>query len=188
MFLLVVLIAAQVDFVVGTFIGPVDDKEKAEGFIGYNPDTFATNFWSDYRTAYGDDDTKQDFFSVFGVFFPAVTGIVAGANLSGDLKDPASAIPKGTLLAITITYISYIAYAVMMAGCAVREARGNLTEYAATINFTDNGIELPEGIMDYTNCTDRTCDFGLINSAQVKYINTRNSWRDFDTFYLFEFR
>lgn len=36
MFLLVVLIAAQVDFIVGTFIGPVDNEEKAKGFIGYN--------------------------------------------------------------------------------------------------------------------------------------------------------
>jgi solute carrier family 12 sodium/potassium/chloride transporter 2 len=36
MFLLFVLIAAQVDFVVGSFIGPIDDTEKAQGFVGYS--------------------------------------------------------------------------------------------------------------------------------------------------------
>jgi len=36
MFLLVVLFAAQVDFIVGSFIGPEDDDEKAKGFIEYN--------------------------------------------------------------------------------------------------------------------------------------------------------
>lgn len=40
MLLLVVLIAAQIDFIVGSFIGPVDDKEKAKGFIGYNGNDF----------------------------------------------------------------------------------------------------------------------------------------------------
>jgi amino acid transporter len=35
-------------------------------------------------------------------------GIVAGANLSGDLKDPAQAIPQGTLLAIALTYVTYM--------------------------------------------------------------------------------
>jgi sodium/potassium/chloride transporter 1 len=34
------------------------------------------------------------FFEVFSIFFPAATGILAGSNISGDLKDPSSAIPK----------------------------------------------------------------------------------------------
>jgi amino acid transporter len=56
---------------------------------------------------------EQGFFSVFSIFFPAATGILAGANISGDLEDPQQAIPKGTMLAIFVTTASYLGFAVL---------------------------------------------------------------------------
>ena len=61
------------------------------------------------------------FWRVFAVFFPAVTGIMAGANLSGDLKDPRRSIPLGTISSIVVTMIIYIALAYMAASIAAPE-------------------------------------------------------------------
>lgn len=41
------------------------------------------NMQPDYRPLNGE---PQDFFSVFAIFFPAASGFLAGANISGDLR------------------------------------------------------------------------------------------------------
>ncbi|MEC7947390.1 MAG: Na-K-Cl cotransporter [Myxococcota bacterium] len=53
--------------------------------------------------------TDASFWPVFAVFFPAVTGVLAGVGLSGDLKDPAKSIPKGVLFAVLTGFIVYMA-------------------------------------------------------------------------------
>ncbi len=57
----------------------------------------------------------QGFWVVFAVFFPAVTGIMAGVNMSGDLADPGRAIPRGTFLAIGTGYVIYMTLPVILA-------------------------------------------------------------------------
>ncbi|MFW5946876.1 MAG: Na-K-Cl cotransporter [Gemmatimonadota bacterium] len=59
-------------------------------------------------------DPAAGFWVVLAVFFPAVTGIEAGVNMSGDLKDPARSIPRGTLAALLTGYVVYMSLPVLL--------------------------------------------------------------------------
>ena len=56
----------------------------------------------------GEVPAALGFWSVFAVFFPAVTGILSGVGMSGDLKDPRRAIPAGTSAAVLAGYVVYM--------------------------------------------------------------------------------
>ncbi|XP_074110124.1 sodium potassium chloride cotransporter isoform X1 [Cotesia typhae] len=145
-FLIAIIVIAMFDFMIGTIIGPRDEVAKAKGFIGFSTEVFQKNWNSDYRYF---ENTTHNFFSIFAIFFPSVTGIQAGANISGDLKDPAKSIPIGTLLSLLISMISYVAFVLFAGGAALRDAGG----------FVNNTI---------VNCTPGIdCQYGLHNSFSV---------------------
>uniref|UniRef100_A0A8C1V321 Solute carrier family 12 member 2 n=1 Tax=Cyprinus carpio TaxID=7962 RepID=A0A8C1V321_CYPCA len=155
--LMVILVAAICNYFIGSFI-PLKSKEP-QGFFSYNAAIMMENMGPDFR----DDET---FFSVFAIFFPAATGILAGANISGDLADPQSAIPKGTLLAILITGVVYIAVAISNGSCIVRDATGddNDTMVGSLENCTDAACTLG---YDFSICKEGGCKYGLQNDFQV---------------------
>ncbi len=54
---------------------------------------------------------SASFWQVFAIFFPAVTGVLAGVNLSGTLSAPRRSIPQGTMSAIVVSFVVYMCLA-----------------------------------------------------------------------------
>ncbi len=85
------------------------------GLQAFSAETLSRNL----RPHYLDQETL---FTMFALFFPAVTGIMAGANMSGDLRDPRKSIPAGTLWAIVVTAVVYGLMAFFLAATSTAEA------------------------------------------------------------------
>ncbi|XP_030018778.1 solute carrier family 12 member 10, tandem duplicate 1 isoform X2 [Sphaeramia orbicularis] len=165
----IVLLVSFTNYFVGTFLPPTQEKQ-AQGIFGYRSEIFIENLMPDWR------GPNSNFFQMFAIFFPSATGILSGVNICGDLKDPTSAIPKGTLMAIFFTTLSYLAISVTVASCAVRDASGNITDILTgnitdilTGNITDGcvGLGCKYG-WNFTQCIEtQSCKYGLANSLKL---------------------
>ncbi|XP_032364920.1 solute carrier family 12 member 9 [Etheostoma spectabile] len=83
-------------------------------FTGFKLDTLLGNLWANYTVDYT-TGTTMTFATVFAVMFNGCTGIMAGSNISGDLKNPSYAIPRGTITAVIFTFIIYNLLSVLVA-------------------------------------------------------------------------
>ncbi|KAM4614530.1 solute carrier family 12 member 3 [Discoglossus pictus] len=156
----IVIMISFVNYLIGTII-PATEEKQAKGFFSYRADIFADNFVPRWRGPDG------HFFGMFSIFFPSATGILAGANISGDLKDPAVAIPKGTLMAIFWTTISYLIISATIGSCVIRDASGSLND-TITMGASDCiGLGCGYG-WNFTDCAEKqNCKYGLINQYQA---------------------
>uniref|UniRef100_A0A4W5NCX9 Solute carrier family 12 member 7b n=1 Tax=Hucho hucho TaxID=62062 RepID=A0A4W5NCX9_9TELE len=112
-----------------------------QGIPGLTSGVIRDNIWGDYgpngmlvenkhQASEPAADTSQDiympyvandittFFTLLvGIYFPSVTGIMAGSNRSGDLRDAQKSIPIGTIMAIATTTFIYISSVILFGAC-----------------------------------------------------------------------
>ncbi|KAG8596485.1 hypothetical protein GDO81_001925 [Engystomops pustulosus] len=115
-----------------------NNVSEIEGIPGLSSSIISENLWSNYlqkgeiiekgslpssdtvgspSSTYVVADITTSFTLLVGIFFPSVTGIMAGSNRSGDLKDAQKSIPIGTILAILTTSLVYLSNVILFGAC-----------------------------------------------------------------------
>ena len=121
--LLVILLVAITSIPFSALVlPPFESRKTGIEYTGFSITTFTGNFMPQFTEgAAGSKLTgPENFQDIFGILFPATSGIFAGASMSGDLKHPSKAIPKGTLYGLALTFFLYTLVILAMAATITR--------------------------------------------------------------------
>jgi potassium/chloride transporter 9 len=130
--LLIILLISTMSIPFSALVmAPFESRQLGIQFTGMSLATFKGNLFPRFTKGAAGSQSKgrESFQGLFGILFPATSGIFAGASMSGDLKHPSKAIPKGTLWALALTFVSYTLVILSLA-CTVTRA-----SFVADINI-----------------------------------------------------
>ncbi|KAK1118470.1 hypothetical protein K0M31_015167 [Melipona bicolor] len=101
----------------GVFLENIWDSFQEDGqLISYGRDPKDIDVMAESTFNQIQVDLTTTFTILIGIFFPSVTGIMAGSNRSGDLADAQKSIPIGTICAILTTSTVYLSSVLLFAG------------------------------------------------------------------------
>lgn len=106
----------------------------------------AAEHWDSRRLidSWRTDGLTMPYWAAFALFFPAVTGFTQGVSMSGELRDPRRSIPLGTFLAVGISTIVYVGFAILFAASAslvtLANDAGAMRSMSVIGAFVDAGV------------------------------------------------
>lgn len=104
---------------------------------------------ANYTFDYTNDQEQTSFAYVFGVLFSSLVGVMAGANMSGELKKPSKSIPIGTMSAIFFVLFLYFFENILLASSCERLLLVNNVSVLKSITYGGTYI-VPIGILATT--------------------------------------
>ncbi|XP_077378140.1 solute carrier family 12 member 9-like isoform X3 [Festucalex cinctus] len=107
--------------------------QTTANYTGLRLHTLEGNLWASFTVDYT-TGAMMNFATVFAVMFNGCTGIMAGSNMSGDLKNPSYSIPRGTLTAVFITFVTYNLLSLLAASSCERPVLQSDYSFLGTIN------------------------------------------------------
>lgn len=117
---------------------PYDDM----WYTGISWATIQENLWPKFTSGAAGSllppGEPETFKNLFGIFFPATAGIFAGASMSGELKNPSRSIPRGTLYALTLSFVLYFLVIISLGAAVPRELFHKDIKIIQTVNI--NGL------------------------------------------------